>query len=170
MNLFVLEESTVNNVCFYKSPGGEVLKISDDGINIKEISFVQNACGCCLNAAESRLGHMAKEQLAEYFAGGRKSFELPIDPDGTQFQKKVWRALCDIPYGQLRSYRDIAQAIDCPKAFRAVGGANNRNPIVIVIPCHRVICADMSIGGYGEGIEIKRKLLTLEKSLDMVHE
>lgn len=160
----------MNNVCFYKSPAGNVLKISDDGISIKEITFVQNACGCCLNAAASSLGNIAQKQLAEYFAGERKSFELPLDPDGTQFQKKVWKALCDIPYGQLRSYKDIAQAIGCSKAFRAVGGANNKNPIVIVIPCHRVICADMSIGGYGEGIEIKRNLLTLEKSIDMVLE
>ena len=93
----------MNNICFYKSPVGAVLKIADDGVNIKEITFAHNACGCCLNAIESRLGHIAKKQLAEYFAGERKSFELPIAPDGTEFQKKVWKALCDIPYGQLRS-------------------------------------------------------------------
>lgn len=160
----------MNNVCFYKLPGGTVLKISDDGVNIKEITFAHNACGCCLNAIESRLGHIAKKQLVEYFAGERKSFELPIAPDGTEFQKKVWKALCDIPYGQLRSYKEVAEAAGCPKGFRAVGGANNRNPIVIVIPCHRVIAADGSIGGYGDGIEMKRKLLELEGSLDTVHE
>lgn len=160
----------MNNVCFYKSPGGTVLKISDDGVNIKEITFAHNACGCCLNAKESRLGHMAKKQLAEYFAGERKSFELHIAPDGTEFQKKIWKALCDIPYGQLRSYKEVAEAAGCPKGFRAVGGANNRNPIVIVIPCHRVIAADGSIGGYGDGIDMKRKLLELEGSLDTVHE
>lgn len=160
----------MNNVCFYKSPGGTVLKISDDGVNIKEITFAHNACGCCLNATESTLGHMAKKQLAEYFAGERKSFELPLAPDGTEFQKKVWKALCDIPYGQLRSYKAVAEAAGCPKGFRAVGGANNRNPIVIVIPCHRVIAADGSIGGYSDGIDIKRILLELEGSFDTVRE
>ena len=118
----------MNNVCFYKSPLGFVFKIADDGNSIKEISFVMNACGCCLNATESRLGHMAKEQLAEYFDGTRKQFELPLDPEGTEFQKRVWKALYDIPYGNLRSYKDIAQAAGCPKGFRAVGGANNKNP------------------------------------------
>ncbi len=158
----------MNNVCFYKSPSGFVLKISDDGNSIKEISFVMNPCGCCLNAAESRLGHLAKEQLDEYFTGTRKQFELPLDPEGTEFQKRVWKALYDIPYGSLRSYKDIALAAGSPKGFRAVGGANNKNPIVIVIPCHRVIAADNTIGGYGDGVEIKRKLLELEGSLQMV--
>ena len=160
----------MNNVCFYKSPGGTVLKISDDGVNIKEITFAHNACGCCLNAIVMRLWHLAKKQVAVYFAGERKSFELPIAPDGTEFQKKVWKALCDIPYGQLRSYKEVAETAGCPKGFRAVGGANNRNPIVIVIPCHRVIAADGSIGGYGDGIEMKRKLLGLEGSLNTVRE
>lgn len=113
---------------------------------------------------------MAKKQLAEYFAGERKSFELPLAPDGTEFQKKVWKALCDIPYGQLRSYKEVAEAAGCPKGFRAVGGANNKNHIVIVIPCHRVIATDGSIGGYGDGIEMKRKLLGLEGSLNTVRE
>lgn len=160
----------MNNICFYRSPEGAVLKIADDGNYIKEVSFAHNACGCCLNAAESRLGHIAKQQLAEYFAGKRKSFDLPLAPEGTEFHKRVWQALCEIPYGQLRSYKEVAEAAGCPRGFRAVGNANNKNPIVIIIPCHRVIAADMTIGGYGDGIETKKRLLALEGSLDMINE
>jgi O-6-methylguanine DNA methyltransferase len=102
------------------------------------------------------------EQLAEYFAGQRRQFTIPLDLRGTVFQLKCWRALLDIPYGETRSYRDLAQAIGHPNAFRAVGMSNNRNPIAIVVPCHRVIAADGSLCGYGGGLDIKRKLLDLE--------
>jgi methylated-DNA-[protein]-cysteine S-methyltransferase len=102
-------------------------------------------------------------QLEEYFAGQRKAFDLPLAPDGTEFQRKVWQALLTIPYGETRSYRDIAEIIGCPKGYRAVGMANNRNPITIIIPCHRVIGADGSLVGYGSGIERKVYLLELEK-------
>lgn len=152
------------NVCFYKAPQGLVVRIGDNGTNIKEIGFVQNACGCCLNALESDLGRIAKIQLNEYFTGGRTSFDLPIDPEGTEFQQKVWKALQNIPYGQLRSYKEVAQAVGCPGGYRAVGGANNKNPIAVVIPCHRVVASDMSIGGYSDGTEIKRMLLGIEGS------
>lgn len=101
-------------------------------------------------------------QLLAYLAGERKAFDLPLAPQGTPFQLRVWRALEDIPYGQTRSYRDIALAVDCPKGFRAVGMANNRNPIPIFIPCHRVVGADGSLVGYGGGLELKRALLTIE--------
>jgi O-6-methylguanine DNA methyltransferase len=105
------------------------------------------------------------DQLDEYFAGDRREFSIPLDLRGTDFQLKCWRALLDIPYGETRSYRDLAQAIGHPKAFRAVGMSNNRNPIAIVVPCHRVIAADGSLCGYGGGLDIKRKLLELEASL-----
>ena len=94
--------------------------------------------------------------------GKRKSFDLPLKPEGTEFQKKVWNALLDIPYGETRSYKDIAVAIGNPKACRAVGMANNRNPISIIIPCHRVIGANGSLVGYGGGLPIKIELLNLE--------
>lgn len=103
-------------------------------------------------------------QLDEYFSGHRQSFSLPLDLRGTDFQLKCWRALLDIPYGETRSYRDIAQAIAHPHAFRAVGMSNNRNPIAIVVPCHRVIASDGSLCGYGGGLDIKRKLLDLEQT------
>jgi len=101
-------------------------------------------------------------QLNEYLIGERTEFDLPLKPEGTAFQKKVWEALCTIPYGQTRSYKEIAVQIGNEKGCRAVGMANNRNPIPIIIPCHRVIGADKSLVGYGGGLNIKVKLLNLE--------
>ena len=114
---------------------------------------------------ETLLTKEAYRQLSEYLIGERKSFDLPLNPGGTEFQQQVWKALCDIPYGQTRSYKQIAEAIGNPKAVRAVGMANNRNPLLIVIPCHRVIGANGKLVGYGSGIEMKEYLLKLEKSL-----
>ena len=101
-------------------------------------------------------------QLKEYFKGRRRSFDLPLAPQGTSFQRKVLEALQAIPYGETRSYKDIAAAIGQPKAVRAVGAANAKNPIPIVIPCHRVIGSDGSLTGFGGGLEVKRTLLRLE--------
>lgn len=103
-----------------------------------------------------------RDQLLEYLAGERREFDLPLTPQGTPFQQRVWAALRTIPWGQTRSYRDIAQAADCPKGFRAVGMANHKNPIPIVIPCHRVVGSDGSLTGYAGGLEMKRALLSLE--------
>ena len=102
-------------------------------------------------------------QLNEYFAGDRQEFELDLAPDGTTFQVEVLEALRGIPYGETRTYRDIAVAVGRPKAVRAVGNANGRNPLPIVIPCHRVIGSDGSLTGFGGGIEAKRYLLDLEQ-------
>lgn len=102
-------------------------------------------------------------QLEEYFSGHRQQFSLPLDLRGTDFQLQCWHALLEIPYGETCSYRDIARAIGHPQAFRAVGMSNNRNPIAIVVPCHRVIASDGSLCGYGGGLDIKRKLLDLEQ-------
>jgi methylated-DNA-[protein]-cysteine S-methyltransferase len=107
----------------------------------------------------------AIQQLEEYFAGKRKDFDLPFDMEGTDFQKKVWQALSRIPYGETCSYRDIARKIKNEKAFRAVGTANGKNPMSIIVPCHRVIAANGTLGGYAGGVAIKQKLLDLE-SLD----
>ena len=114
---------------------------------------------------ETALIKEAYQQLSEDLKGERKEFDLPLKLRGTDFQKRVWRALCDIPYGETRSYKQIAEAIGNPKAVRAVGMANNRNPITIVVPCHRVIGADGKLVGYGGGLEMKEFLLRLEKSL-----
>ena len=107
----------------------------------------------------------AARQLSEYFAGHRKVFDLPLAPGGTAFQQAVWKALAAIPFGDLRSYRDIAEEIGKPNAVRAVGAANGRNPIPIVVPCHRVIGSDGSLTGFAGGLDMKRALLALEGSL-----
>lgn len=105
----------------------------------------------------------AERQLGEYFDGRRKTFELKLTFAGTDFQQQVWRALLTIPYGETRSYSEIARQIGSPDAVRAVGAANGRNPISIVAPCHRVIGANGSLTGFAGGIETKRRLLALEK-------
>ena len=102
-------------------------------------------------------------QIREYFAGERRNFTLPLAPAGSAFQKKVWEALRTIPYGETRTYKEIAEQIGHNLAFRAVGMANNRNPIGIVIPCHRVIGYDGKLTGYAAGIGIKEQLLNLER-------
>lgn len=112
----------------------------------------------------SPLLSLACGQLREYFAGRRRDFDLPLAPRGTEFQRLVWQALRAIPYGETRTYGYIAAAIGRPRACRAVGMANNRNPIAIIVPCHRVIGADGSLTGYGAGLDIKANLLALEKT------
>ncbi len=106
----------------------------------------------------------AERELAEYFAGNRTSFGLPLDAAGTEFQKKVWSALSTIPYGATRSYGELARQIGAPKASRAVGAANGRNPLSIVVPCHRAIGSNGALTGFAGGLETKRYLLSLEAS------
>jgi methylated-DNA-[protein]-cysteine S-methyltransferase len=106
----------------------------------------------------------AREQLAEYFAGERRDFDLPLKPAGTAFQRAVWEALRDIPYGETAGYGELAGRLGRPGAARAVGLANGRNPIAIVVPCHRVIGAAGALTGYGGGLERKRYLLELERA------
>ncbi|MCS6996851.1 MAG: methylated-DNA--[protein]-cysteine S-methyltransferase [Casimicrobiaceae bacterium] len=103
-----------------------------------------------------------ERQLAEYFAGTRRRFDVPLAPRGTAFQQEVWAALCAIPYGQRRSYAELAHALGRATAARAVAAANARNPILILIPCHRVIAARGELGGYSGGVPVKRFLLALE--------
>ena len=104
----------------------------------------------------------AFRELEEYFSGTRREFDLPLNPQGTPFQRSVWAALRRIPYGGTASYKEIAEAVGCPGGSRAVGMANNRNPIAILIPCHRVIGANGKLVGYAGGLDLKRKLLELE--------
>lgn len=116
-----------------------------------------------VEAVENELLDRAAEQLEAYFAGARKQFDFPLDLRvGTAFQQKVWQALRTIPYGKTISYLQLAQGLGDRKAVRAVGTANGRNPIMIVVPCHRVIGADGSLTGYASGVDIKEKLLRLE--------
>ncbi len=144
----------------YKLTMGEITIACDDG-GITVISNWDEPDLEGENKSTPLLDEAAK-QLEEYFKGQRQVFDLPLNPQGTVFQKQVWQALCQIPYGETRSYKDIAEMIGNPKACRAVGGANNKNPIMIVIPCHRVIGANGKLVGYGGGLNIKEYLLNLE--------
>ena len=112
---------------------------------------------------ETSLIKNTKQQLDEYFAGKRKKFDIPIKLDGTDFQIKVWKELLKIPYGETCSYLDIAKRIGNPKASRAVGMANNKNKIIIIVPCHRVIGSNRKLVGYACGLDVKEKLLELER-------
>lgn len=115
-------------------------------------------------APEIKILAQTVQQVEEYLCGKRKDFNLPLEMDGTPFQKKVWQRLSQIPYGNTRSYKDIAHEIKNAKAVRAVGAANGRNPLSIIVPCHRVIASDGSLGGYAGGLDIKIRLLELEKN------
>lgn len=104
------------------------------------------------------------DQLAEYFAGRRTGFDVPLNLEGTDFQRRVWTELCAIPYGETISYAELARRVGNPKAYRAVGLANGRNPVAVIVPCHRVIASDGSLGGYGGGLQRKVQLLELEQA------
>jgi O-6-methylguanine DNA methyltransferase len=104
----------------------------------------------------------ARRQLEAYFAGERRSFDLSLDLRGTEFRKRCWQELLRIPYGETRSYADIARAVGCAQGFRAVGQANHYNPIAIIVPCHRVLATNRMLGGYGGGLPVKAMLLRLE--------
>lgn len=107
----------------------------------------------------------AARQLVEYLGGERTTFELPLDLRGTPFQRAVWAVLQAIPYGETRSYADVARAVGHPRAVRAVGSANGANPVALVVPCHRVIRSGGGLGGYAGGLDLKRRLLAMEQSL-----
>lgn len=145
----------------YETVLGSVTFIEEDGA-LLSISMQATDRGI---EQETPLIKDALLQLSEYLRGERKKFDIPFRMRGTEFQIQVWKVLQNIPYGETRSYKQIAEAIGNPKAVRAIGMANNRNPLLIVIPCHRVIGKDGSLVGYGEGIEMKEFLLRLEKSL-----
>lgn len=142
----------------YETPLGAIWIVESEGA-ITNISYKKPGE---FKEEETTLTCEAARQLAEYFAGKRKEFELPLNPEGTDFQRKAWDALLKIPYGKTRSYKQQAELVGNPKASRAVGMSNNRNPIMIVIPCHRVVGANGSLTGYAGGLDVKRFLLDLE--------
>lgn len=147
-------------VTWISSPVG-TLKLAEENGMITELQFEE--WDGKTPKTETKLLSRAREELREYFAGQRREFTLPLAPKGTEFQRRVWEALLTIPYGETRSYGEIAALIGSSKASRAVGSANHRNPISIFIPCHRVIGADGSLTGYGGGLEVKRALLAIER-------
>ena len=145
----------------YQSPIGALTILSGDK-GIKAIKFYEDE----KVKAQGRTNEMTRwavKELEEYFQGKRKVFTVPCVPKGTDFQKRVWEALIQIPYGETRTYKEIAAAAGNPKASRAVGMANNRNPIPIIIPCHRVIGTNGSLTGYAGGLKVKEYLLKLER-------
>ena len=152
------QKTVMNGYGFYNFEFG-ILKI---GYTDTAIAFVKKVEHIDEENKASPLSDLAFSQIQEYLAGKRRIFDFPYTLSGTPFQEKVWSALCHIPYGQTCSYKDIAMAIGNPKASRAVGMANNKNPITIVVPCHRVIGAKGTLVGYAGGIPMKQSLLGLE--------
>jgi len=150
--------------CYYQSPIGRLL-IAGTGGRLEAI-FFPNSIEQFEISDEAQYNEEIftdlLRQLDEYFAGKRRTFEIDVFPAGTDFQQKVWRELQNVPFGQTASYGEIATRIDNPKACRAIGMANGKNPIPIIIPCHRIIGKDGSLTGFGGGLDIKRKLLELE--------
>lgn len=145
---------------YYNSPIGTIKFICDNEF-LLEMKFVDEVCKNCTNYPQ--IVSTCKEQLDKYFERKLKIFTIPIKIEtGTKFQREVWKALQSIPYGETRSYKDIAIQIANPKAVRAVGGANNKNPIGIVIPCHRVIGSSGKLVGYAGGLDKKEMLLKIE--------
>ncbi|WP_276798392.1 methylated-DNA--[protein]-cysteine S-methyltransferase [Fusobacterium gonidiaformans] len=146
----------------YVSPVADLYLVEEQG-QLVEIAFHHLEKKEEMEEKNTELLQEVKRQLEEYFSGRLQNFDLPLKPKGTDFQKQVWKALLMIPYGETKSYGDIAKQIGKEKAVRAVGGANHVNPISIVIPCHRVIGKNGNLTGYGGGLEVKEKLLELER-------
>lgn len=142
----------------YETILGPVTFVEEDG-TLLAISTHRSFEGMVQETSLIKEAHL---QFSEYLKGERKEFDIPFRMKGTKFQKQVWTALCEIPYGETRSYKQIAEAIGNPKAVRAVGMANNRNPLLVVVPCHRVIGANGQLVGYAGGLDKKEFLLRLE--------
>lgn len=152
----------MKSIFYYETPIGKI-GIAEENSKITNVLFKNSSISHEFKLEETPILIEGNKQLQEYFLGKRKSFTLPLNPIGTEFMKNVWSSLCDIPYGETRSYKEIAQIINKDKAYRAVGLANNKNPIPIFIPCHRVISSNGNLTGYFGGLEIKSYLLELEK-------
>lgn len=150
----------MNNIFFYETKIG-IIGIRENNKSITDIYFSKVDTND--NIEETDLIKECFKQLKEYFEGNRVKFDLPLDARGTEFQKKVWNELLRIPYGETKSYKDISVAIGNEKACRAIGMANNKNPIPIIIPCHRVIGSNGKLVGYAGGLNVKEKLLNIEK-------
>ena len=149
------------NYKIYETIIGKIL-IEEDENKISRIEIVKYEYDK-KQQKETEIIKKTHEELEEYFKGYRKAFDIPLKIEGTEFQRKVWNALLEIPYGETRTYLDIAKQIGNPKACRAVGMANHNNKIMILIPCHRVIGSNKKLVGYAGGIDVKEKLLEIEK-------
>lgn len=153
----------MKNVFFYDTLIGR-MGIAENGTAITNVFLDQYNMPDDFVIQETELLKEAIAQLTDYLAGKRKTFDLPLSPHGTEFQQAVWKALRAIPYGETRTYKQIAESVGRSKAFRAVGMANNKNPILIFVPCHRVIGTNGRLLGFAAGIEVKEKLINLERN------
>jgi methylated-DNA-[protein]-cysteine S-methyltransferase len=145
---------------YFETPIGPLL-VAGDGDRLREVHFAPSKPQDAWKHDPGSFSRLSK-QFAEYFAGERRTFEVELAMDGTPFQLEVWSALREIPYGEVRSYADVARVIGRPKAVRAVGAANGANPIPVIVPCHRVIGSSGALTGFGGGLAVKRRLLDLE--------
>lgn len=153
----------MKNIYYYNTKIGKIA-IVENGEGITNIYPAEMLKVDGMEKKETELIKETAKQLNEYLDGKRKEFDIPLMPEGTGFQKKVWNELINIPFGVTMSYKEIAEKIGNPKAARAVGMANNKNPILIIVPCHRVIGSNGNLTGYACGIETKKKLLNIEKN------
>jgi methylated-DNA-[protein]-cysteine S-methyltransferase len=158
-----VENEPVRNELVIASPVGKLrLVASEKGLVAIDVRSNAKKIATTENASAQAILVETKKQLEQYFAGKRTSFDVALDLVGTDFQVQAWRALCRIPFGKTISYGQQAASIKKPKAFRAVGSANGKNPIPIIVPCHRVVASDGSLGGYSLGLRMKKQLLALE--------
>ncbi len=154
---------TVRNTLVMSSPVGKLtLVASKNGLVAIDVRNNAKQVATAKDASAQSILLETKKQLEQYFAGKRTSFDVALDLVGTEFQVKAWRSLCRIPFGKTITYGQQALNIKKPKAFRAVGSANGKNPIPIIVPCHRVVASDGSLGGYSLGLKMKKQLLALE--------
>jgi methylated-DNA-[protein]-cysteine S-methyltransferase len=153
-------------IYFYKYPIG-TLGIAESGNAICRICFGKDTFSG-YTVKETPLINKTAGQFNEYFAGKRTEFDLPLEYDGTDFQRSVWNALLAIPFGETQSYKEVAESVGSPRACRAVGMANHRNPLAVIVPCHRVVEHGGGLGGYAGGLDAKRYLLDLEKNYNTI--
>lgn len=146
----------------FETPIG-YLTLEGDSKSLSKVSFLETSDQ---KSPNSKVLREARKQLDEYFSGYREAFDIPLSPEGTDFQKKTWNALIKIPFGSSATYGDIAKEVKCPNGQRAVGMANNKNPLAIIVPCHRVIGKNGTLTGYAGGLKAKKFLLNLENNKD----
>ena len=158
-------KADISFLTYFESPIGNIQLGFNSNYELTSVQFVQDGLA---QPGQNAFGveeiEIALIQLAEYFDGRRTQFELKLSPNGTEFQKKVWNQLMSIPFGKTQTYQEVANQLGDPKVIRAAAAANGKNPISIIIPCHRVIGTDGSLTGFAYGLEAKRWLLELEKS------
>jgi methylated-DNA-[protein]-cysteine S-methyltransferase len=154
---------------FYESPYGQMLLVADGealcGVYFDGQKYLPQVASQWRRDAQHATLRQAKRELAEYFAGKRKRFEVALAPEGTPFQRSVWKAIATVGFGETISYAELAQRAGCPGSARAAGAATGRNPIGIIVPCHRILGSDGSLTGYAGGLDRKRALLALESGI-----